>query len=174
MPALILLALHLVACGGSGGDNAAQMADQAEVNEAPSNRLVEGAAPAPPPAAAAGPAVLRIGSLEVPYDRSRLTPVNADVPLPPDWKSSTPAVKLLAADRAGLIGKAECMYGQAGEASTCNAAQEAGLAFAEIPLTFAEAQKMLPADQRKSVTLASAQGLSWEIGAEGEGAEYIM
>jgi hypothetical protein len=168
MRILFLLPLLLAACAPEAPQNAAEIADNAAAPEtAPAE---EASANATVP----GPALATVGPLQIPYDAALLSPVPAAVPLPPDWSHSAQGVKLVAADRAELIGKAECMYGEAGEASRCNAEQEAGLAFAALPYPFAEASARLPGDQSKGISLAGAEGLSWEIGAEGEGAEYIL
>ena len=168
---LLLLPLLVTACQGEAPQNVAEIAN---ISTTPANE----AAPAENPASNAAdplqPASLTVGALRVPYNQARLSPVRANLPLPPDWKQSVEGVKLIASDRVELIGKAECLYGQSGEATQCNPEQEAGLAFAALPAPFAGAAARLPADQRRSISLAGAEGVSWEIGAEGEGAEYIL
>lgn len=168
----LLLLLLTAACGGGDPQNAAEIANVAE------NQAESTSADAPvlgnAQVAAPEPRVMNVGPLRIPYDASLLTPVPARIALPPDWKVEVDGVKLVASDRAELIGKAECMYGQGGTASRCNVSQEAGLAFAALDVPFAEVGARLPADQRQSISLAGAEGLSWLIGAEGKGAEYIL
>lgn len=174
MPFLILtIALALLAAcgGGEGGQNAAELANGAELGEgvAPSEA---GAANAQTPGPM--PASFAVGPLQVPYDAALLAPVAVKVQLPPDWKRSVQGIKLIGRDRAALIGEAECLYGQSGQASRCNAAQEAGLSFARLETGFDALAAKLPAAERRTVVLGGVEGLSWEIGAEGEGAEHIL
>jgi hypothetical protein len=171
----ILTLLFLSACGGGEGEqNAVELANVAEEggNEA-------AAPPAAPEgnsqAAAPQPKTLSVGPVRVPYDASLLTPVRTKIQLPPDWKIEVEGTKLIGKDRAALLGKAECIYGQAGKATSCNAVQEAGLAFADLEGGAIEAlRKSVPAADLKKITLAGVEGVSWQIGAEGEGAEYIL
>lgn len=175
---LILMALPLAAaCGTEEGEqNAAELANVAA--EAGNN------APAAPSeaqnlhtnsqAVTTAPKILTVGPLQVRYDGALLAPVPVKIQLPPDWQREVDAVKLIGSDRAALIGKAECMYGQSGQASRCNASQEAGLAFATLPAGFAEASAAIPAAERQKISMAGAEGVSWQIGAEGEGAEHIL
>ena len=171
---LFALAL-LVACESETPQNTAEIVSEAVSGN--SAVAAEAGDPAPgnsSTAAASRPTLMTVGALQIPYDAAQLSPVEVRLPLPPDWKEKVEARKLISRERAALIGRAECMYGQSGEASRCHADQEAGLAFAALPLSFAEAGARMPADERKSISLAGAEGLSWEIGAEGEGAEYIL
>ena len=160
------------ACGGDP-QNAAEIADNAA--NAPANEAVAAEENASGNTLSGpSPRALEVGNLRIPYDAALLAPVETRIPLPPDWKAEAEGVKLIGRDRAPLLGKAECMYGQAGEAGRCNALQEAGLAFAPIDRPFREMAAALPADQRRSVSLAGTEGVSWLVGAEGEGAEYIL
>ena len=115
-----------------------------------------------------------VGPLLVTYDSASLAMLPATVALPPDWKAEVPGTKLIAKDRVALIGKAECLYGQSGQASQCNVQQEAGVSFASLEQSYSQLGANIPADQRKPVELAGVTGTSWQIGAEGEGAEYIL
>jgi len=168
-PVLTLLA---AACGQSEGDqNAVELANITE-EVAPANTLepernTQVAAPKP--------ASLSVGPLRVPYDSSLLTPVATKIQVPPDWQTQVEGTKLIGKGRAALLGKAECMYGQAGKATTCNAQQEAGLAFADMEGGWIDSlRQSVPAADLKKITLGGVQGVSWQIGAEGEGAEYIL
>jgi hypothetical protein len=163
------------ACGTQEGEqNASEMANVADEggNAAVSEARNEVAADA----AAASPAFasFAVGPLKIPYDRALLTPVRTDIQVPPDWKVKVPGTKLIGSDRAALIGKAECLYGESGQASRCNAAQEAGLAFALLEGGLDQFSQKLPATELQKVTLAGVEGVSWQIGAEGEGAEHIL
>ena len=171
MAALLLLA----SCGAHDGQqNAAEPANIVDHNNA--------AAPtaAGAPAASARPAVpqlqsLSVGPVQVPYDSSLLTPVPTRIQMPPDWKIEVEGTKLVAKDRAAMLGKTECMYGEAGKATPCNAEQEAGLAFADLEGGWIEEIRgSVPAGELKKISLAGVEGISWQIGAEGEGAEYIL
>jgi hypothetical protein len=167
---LLFLPLPLLAaCGQNETRNATEIAAGNIAADAPT-AANNGNAPAPAP-------VLRtmaVGPLQIRYDAALLTPLRAKVAIPPDWKTEVDGLKLLARDRAELVGKAECIYGQSGKASRCNVSQEAGLSFASLEIPFADLGAKLPADQRKPISLAGVTGFSWEIGAEGEGAEYIL
>jgi hypothetical protein len=165
----LLFLVLLAACDANAPENAAEIAAiannvgaEAEAGDFPAD-------PAMP-----RPERTSLGPLQIRYDAALLAPVPAKVALPPDWKREVDGLKLLARDRAALIGRAECMYGQSDQASRCNVQQEAGLSFAALDEDFAAFRGRLPADQLEPVTLAGAQGVSWQIGAEGEGAEYIL
>lgn len=164
----LFAALILSACEADAPDNVAAIANDAEAG------LIAPEPEEAPEAAAPSPTTARIGPLRIPYDASRLAPVEAAIALPPDWTQQITGIKLIGRDRLALIDKAECIYGGAGEARPCNVQQEAGLSFALIPEDLATATARIPADQRKPVSLAGAGGVSWQIGAEGEGAEYIL
>jgi hypothetical protein len=116
----------------------------------------------------------RIGRFELRFDPARLTKVGASIALPPNWTSTVLGIKLLAPERAAMLEKADCAYGASGSVVRCNADQEAGLAFVSVTLPYQEFTSSLPADQVKPLRLAGEQGVSWTIGAEGEGAEYIV
>jgi hypothetical protein len=174
---LPIAALLLAACGTSEGEqNAVELANVSE--EGGENGITaarEAASDGNRQAAAADPRSLSVGPIRVPYDAALLTPVRTRLQLPPDWKVEVEGTKLLAKDRAALIGKAECMYGQSGQASTCNVAQEAGLAFADLEGGWIEVlRRKVPAGELKEITLGGVKGVSWQIGAEGEGAEHIL
>jgi hypothetical protein len=166
---LLLPLLLLAACGQNETQNATQIAAGNIVKEtsaAPGNGTSQAPAPAP--------LSIAVGPLRIRYDPALLAPMRAKVAIPPDWTREVDGLKLLARDRAELVGKAECIYGQSGKASRCNVSQEAGLSFAALEIPFAELSALLPADQRKPISLAGVTGFSWEIGVEGEGAEYIL
>ena len=133
-------------------------------------------APFPSPAAtsATNEGTGAVGPLRFRYDSGKLAPVDAEVAVPPDWTLKLPGTKLVAADRAAMIGKAECMYGQSGEASRCNAEQEAGLAFAIVDQPLDAIAGKLNGEERRGIKLGGVDGYSWQIGAEGEGAEHIL
>jgi hypothetical protein len=174
LPALLFL---LASCGVTEGEqNAVELANVAEEGD---NR-----AAAPQTAAAAEvnslaptpqPKSLSVGPARFPYDAALLAPVPTAIQLPPDWKIKVEGTKLIGKDRAALLGKAECLYGQAGKATACNAEQEAGLAFADLEGGWIEVlRKSVPAADLKKISLGGVEGVSWQIGAEGEGAEYIL
>lgn len=108
------------------------------------------------------------------WDRSKLARVEAQVGIPPNWNREIRGMKLVARDRAELIGKAECMYGLSGQASPCTAEKEAGLAFALVETPYEEMQAQITDPAPSPVTVAGREGIRWEIGAEGEGADYTM
>jgi hypothetical protein len=178
---ILAAALLLAACGQQ--PQAAPAAEPA--NGAASDSATGGSGPQEPapaaPAAAPAPAPDRrtagsgsIGPLRFRYDPAKLVALDAPVSVPPDWTQQVPGIKLVAADRAALIGRAECLYGQSGEASRCNATQEAGLAFAIVAEPFAGLSAKLSPELRRGISLAGRDGVSWQIGAEGEGAEHIL
>ncbi|HEX8215410.1 MAG TPA: hypothetical protein VF582_08070 [Allosphingosinicella sp.] len=172
-----LLVLLLVACGGGEGEqNAVELANVAQEGGNQGGAPADAAAAAGnSQAAAPEPKILTVGPVQVPYDASRLTAVRTKVQLPPDWKVQVEGTKLIGKDRAALLGKAECMYGQAGKATACNAVQEAGLAFADLEGGWIDVlRKSLPAADLKKITLGGVEGVSWQVGAEGEGAEHIL
>ena len=172
-----ILTLLLAACGsGEGEQNAVELVNVAEEGGNEASTLAEDSAPeANGQVGAPEHRSLSVGPVQVPYDASLLTPVKTRIQLPPDWKTSVEGTKLIGKDRAALLGKAECMYGQAGQATACNAAQEAGLAFADLEGGWIESlRKSVPAGDLKKVSLSGVEGVSWQIGAEGEGAEYIL
>ncbi|MBA3677291.1 MAG: hypothetical protein H0W74_07810 [Sphingosinicella sp.] len=161
------LALLLVACSVDPPQNAAEIIDdEAGIEATDDDRGAKSVAPRP--------ARTKVGALHIQYDEALLAPFPSKVAVPPDWKQEVDGVKLIGRDRAQLIGKAECLYGQSGEARDCNVPQEAGLSFATLETPFADLQARLPAEETKPIVLAGVKGLSWQIGAEGEGAEYIL
>lgn len=174
----IALFLLLAACGGEPAQNTAELANSAgdsstggtipipDGNEA-SNAQVNGSSEA-------GLLTAEIGPMRVRYNDALLEAVPAKIGVPPDWKREVAGTKLIAAERAELLGTAECMYGQSGMGSRCKAEQEAGLAFAMVDAPFEELQAQLTGEPRSQMTLAGRKGISWKIGAEGEGAEYIL
>jgi hypothetical protein len=170
MDKLFLLPLSLLAaCGQNETRNATEIA-AGNIAEETSAAAGNGTSEAPAPA----PQSIAVGPLRIRYDPALLAPMRAKVAIPPDWTREVDGLKLLARDRAGLVGKAECIYGQSGKASRCNVSQEAGLSFASLEIPFRELGAKLPAAQRKPIALVGVNGISWEIGAEGEGAEYIL
>lgn len=126
------------------------------------------------PAPEQGSVTSAIGPLTYRYDPAQLAPVDASVAVPPDWTVRVPGTKLIAADREKLIGKAECLYGLSGQASLCNAEQEAGLAFAMVEEPYEAISARFSEELREPIRVAGIDGLAWRIGAEGEGAEHIL
>lgn len=116
----------------------------------------------------------RVGPVSFRYDPGVLLPVPAAIAVPPAWDKRAEGLKLLAADRAAMMGKAECMYGQSGRASPCNPEQEAGLAIAVVDRSYEEAKAALTDPPTTAMHLAGRPGVSWEIGAEGEGADHML
>ena len=173
----ILTLLFLAACGGGEGEqNAVELANVAEEGGNQAAASAEGkVGQANGQAAAPLAKSLSVGPVRFPYDAALLAPVRTAIQLPPDWKNEVEGTKLVGTDRAALLGKAECLYGQSGKATTCNAEQEAGLAFADLEGGWIELlRKSVPAADLKKITLGGVEGVSWQIGAEGEGAEYIL
>lgn len=172
---LILALLPLAACGSDAGEqNAVELANVAEEG---GNDAITAVDETPLNSQAAAPALkaFATGPMRVAYDSSLLTPVPTSIQLPPDWQNVTEGMKLIGSDRAALLGKEECMYGQSGQATTCNAKQEAGLAFADLEDGWIEQlREKIPAAELNDITLGGVEGVSWQIGAEGEGAEYIL
>lgn len=168
----LILALLAGACSDDAPQNATEIVEGNGQNDTtlPSTTFLPAQEPAPAPSVESA----KIGPLLVSYDGTSLTMLPAKVSVPPDWKVEVPGSKLIARNRAALIGKAECLYGQSGQASQCNVQQEAGVSFAFLDRPFSELSGNIPTDQRKPVQLAGAAGTSWQIGAEGEGAEYIL
>lgn len=169
---LLIPLLSLIACQGDDITNAAEIANEAAI--ANSGEVEANEAVAAGDVSAPSPAKAEVGPLQIHYDAAMLTPVETRLALPPDWTAEVDALKLIARDRAALIGRAECMYGQSGQASRCNVVQEAGLSFAVIDQPYDAMRARLPADQLKPVMIADTEGVSWLIGAEGEGAEHIL
>lgn len=166
MRASLLLILLTAACG--------------EPSPSPVDNAVNGV-PAPPPAEEANqtkaePALrtAEAGPLSFRYDPSLLAKTDVDVQIPPDWSRQVRGTKLVPRDRIDLIGKAECMYGLSGQAQRCTAEKEAGLAFALLDTPFEEMRGRIEEPAPSEVTMAGRDGIRWEIGAEGEGADYIL
>jgi hypothetical protein len=177
-PILAAAALLLAACGQQpqAAPAAAEPSNVAASDSATGGsgpqETAPAAAPATPERRTAGSG--SIGPLRFRYDPAKLVALDAPISVPPDWTRQVPGIKLVAADRAALIGRAECLYGQSGEASRCNATQEAGLAFAIVAEPFAGLSAKLSPELRRGISLAGRDGVSWQIGAEGEGAEHIL
>lgn len=169
---LFPLLLALSACAEGDPQNAAEIVAQNGAD--PTDLRAESALDEPETTAAPRLELATVGALRIPYDSQRIAALPATVALPPDWKEQVQGIKLIGRDRAALIGKAECLYGQAGEAQLCNLPQEAGISIADLPNPMTALAARLPADQRRPISLAGATGISWQIGAEGEGAEYIL
>lgn len=166
MKAVLPLLILLAACRS---DPAASPVDNAAVpgmQSAP----VDATAPPPPPE----PRTAEVGPLRLRYDPALLAPVDARIGVPPDWSRRADALKLVARDRAELIGKAECMYGLSGQAERCTAAKEAGLAFAFLETPFEELRGAIDDPAPREIAIAGRDRIRWEIGAEGEGADYIL
>lgn len=115
-----------------------------------------------------------MGPVSFRYDPARLLPIPALVAEPPDWRNRAQGLKLIAADRAALMGKAECMYGESGRASPCNPEQEAGLSIALLDHPYEAVRAALTKPPTTAIRLAGREGISWEIGAEGEGADHLL
>jgi hypothetical protein len=115
-----------------------------------------------------------VGPLRFSYNPLLLVPVETPVSVPPDWAREVPGIKLITRERAKLIGKAECLYGLSGRATVCNATQEAGIAFATVEESYDVLSKRLSGPLRRDVELAGRNGVSWTVGAEGEGVEHIL
>lgn len=169
---LLLLGLAASACADDGPQNAAEIV--ADNRADPTGLRANSALDAPEPEIAQKLELATVGALRIPYDAQKLAALPSKVALPPDWKQEVDGIKLIGRDRAALIGKAECLYGQSGEAQLCNLAQEAGISAADLPTPLGALAARIPADQRRPISLAGATGVSWQIGAEGEGAEYIL
>jgi hypothetical protein len=167
-PSLFRLAVAclVVAACQAEPDGSEARRNIAEPSPATTNDL----APAPAQPSAFG----TIGPLGYRYDPALLAPVETTVAVPPDWSVRVPGTKLVAADREKLIGKAECLYGLSGQASLCNAEQEAGLAFAVMDEPYEAMRARLSEELREPIRLGGIDGVSWTIGAEGEGAEHIL
>ena len=146
---------------GSGGQR-----NIAEPSPATTNELT----PAPAQPSASG----TVGPFGYRYNPALLAPVETAVAVPPDWSVRVQGTKLVAADREKLIGKAECLYGLSGQASLCNAEQEAGLAFAVMDEPYEAMRARLSEELREPIRLGGIDGVSWTIGAEGDGAEHIL
>lgn len=163
---LPLATLLLAGCGAQGEPEAT--AEKAAAPSVANTVLL----PSQPERPHQGPE--KIGEFTFRFDHERLVKVGASIALPPDWTSNVLGVKLLAPERAAMLEKADCSYGASGSVSRCNADMEAGLAFAALQVPFESLRADLPADQLKPLALAGGQGVAWSIGAEGEGADYML
>lgn len=115
-----------------------------------------------------------IGPLTLRYDPAKLVQTDAEIGIPPDWRNEIPGMKLIARDRLELMDTAECMYGQRGAATLCEAEKEAGLAFALVDTPYETLSARITDPAPSQVTVAGREGIVWEIGAEGEGAVYTL
>ncbi|MGF1550197.1 MAG: hypothetical protein ACFBQW_06660 [Sphingomonadaceae bacterium] len=113
----------------------------------------------------------QVGPLSIAYDPFAFAQTDAEIAIPPDWEREVRGLKLVAREREKLLGKAECIYGESGRATTCNAEQEAGLEFALIDQAYEELRAALPAQDLEPTRLAGREGVAWKIGAEGAGAD---
>lgn len=167
MRTILFFAFLIAGCGERGGGN----------TSAP--------APAPPSPAEnearndgsgrqAEPGTLEIGPFRARYDPNELARTAAETEIPPDWDRSIAATMLIDADRISLMVREECMYGQRGEPRRCTPSSEAGLAFAMLDEPYEEARGRFTTPPPEEVRLAGRDGISWEIGVEGEGAEHIL
>ncbi|MBW4330126.1 hypothetical protein KY084_04460 [Stakelama sp. CBK3Z-3] len=114
---------------------------------------------------AAGPVAYR-------YRPDRLTAVRTTISLPPDHDRALPATKLVPVERAARIGKPGCSYGLSGQAETCSADREAGLAFALVSRPIANLRNSFDAQRIEASQLAGRPGFRITQSAEGEGATY--
>ena len=167
MRTILLSALLLAACGNGGDGNASE-----PMPELP-----------PPTDNAAGNettdpqsdrSTLEIGPFRARYDPDALARAEGEIEIPPDWDRSLSATMLIGADRIGLMGREQCMYGQRGEPMRCTPSSEAGLAFTMLDEPYETARDRFTSPPPEPVRLAGREGISWEIGVEGEGAEHIL
>lgn len=118
-----------------------------------------------------------VGPLRYSYDPAILHRTEVQAALPPHYEDKQSGTKLIPVDRAELLGKEECSYGQSGMTSTCTADQEAGLEIVQLdgPLsrwreTFAESR--IGAGALEEVEIGGTTGFRFTAQAEGSGAEY--
>ena len=120
-----------------------------------------------------------VGPLRYAYDPEVLERVEVRASLPPDYESERDGIKLIPAERAELLGKRECSYGESGMVTECNAEQEAGLEIVQLdgPLSrwrenFANSR--MGTGPLESVELGGVSGFRFTAQAEGSGAEYTF
>lgn len=156
---LAACALALCACNGEEPELESE-AQESPVGEAPEPHLT----------------ARTLGSLRYSFDDTELTVTDVTLPIPPGYEDSIPATKLIPLERAEQLGEEQCSYGQSGLTTTCNAAQEAGLALALLERPLDEYRAAFVEDQMEGSLVESsldgATGFAFTAQVEGSGTEY--
>ncbi|AKH42021.1 hypothetical protein FHS61_002446 [Altererythrobacter atlanticus] len=118
-----------------------------------------------------------IGPVSYSFDDSRLTRAEVELPIPPDYKTRVWAIKLIPTERADMLGKIACRYGDSTKDQECNVADEAGLALAmlERPITDYRdsfAQNGFGEEQLGSTEIAGQVGFAYNTEENGRPTEY--
>ena len=119
--------------------------------------------------AAAGQKAVRIGPVGLHYDSTRLTVKAVEIGLPPDNSHQVRGMKLLARERAALVGTARCP-GQAG--NVCKAEAEGGLTLTMLNQPFAEFSA--PIRNTRPATVAGKEGVTWQGRFSGTAATFTL
>lgn len=114
------------------------------------------------------------GPLRFRYRPERFALFDTSLYLPGAPRREIEAQKLIAADRAALVGRESCTYGLSGRTSRCSPDQESGLAFAVVDAPIASMRKRVDMLDPKESTLAGRSGFRVSQGAEGEGMSYTF
>ena len=137
---LVSCVAALAACGANRGEQATQ------------DRAGSAAARASPVEDA--PTTGSIGPVEYRFAPQRLTRAEIQIEVPPGYKSSAWATKLVPIERARALGEKSCRYGSSSDAQVCSAEMEDGLAMALLDRPIG--------DYRRAFTEESAQGAKLE------------
>lgn len=118
-----------------------------------------------------------LGPLTYNFDQEKLILADVTLSLPPLYKTSVFASKLIPASLAAQLGQKVCHYNQSKAATTCNASQEVGLSLALLERPISEYRAAftkdgIGADRLPEARIDNAHGFSFTVGAQGSGTEY--
>ena len=118
-----------------------------------------------------------IGPVEYRFAPRVLTRAEVEFAVPPDYRTKAWATKLIARDRAALLGNQSCTYGTRNRAVTCSPKLEDGLALALLdhPIDVyrdAFEQRGFPAAMLPQVSLAGVTGFGFVSASEQRRIEF--
>lgn len=94
--------------------------------------------------------------------------------LPPNYNIEYNAVKFIPLERAQILGKNDCSYGESGEITTCRAEMEFGIEFIYINKPLEDAVKFLDPALLNEEYHFGRKEIVYRIGAEGQGKDYYF
>jgi hypothetical protein len=106
------------------------------------------------------------------FPKDTLVQVPFSQTLPPNYLKQYNGIKFIFENRANLIGKKGCYYGESGLESVCTANKEEGISFIVVDDSISNLTSNLSASSKSNTTIYGKQAIAWKIGAEGDGIDY--
>ena len=94
--------------------------------------------------------------------------------LPPNYDVEYNAIKFIPIEKAQILGKNDCSYGESGEITTCRAEMEFGIEFIYIDKRLEDAVKFLDPELLNEEYLFGRREIVYRIGAGGRGKDYYF